>query len=171
MVLCGTKNGFSMASLEEPFEAPLFLRVCVILSAWAIRTHTWTAWTRLLVFILPKACADGPHRGRGPYMCSRSASTVNKREQTIAQSYCTSGCLYIVLSTNFTCSGSNGRLHTACACAVGAFVAYCHKKWEVCGCPILPMKECVKRLWNTFKKQRSSMSNCKGFANLIIYSA
>ncbi len=27
MVLCGTKNGYSMASLEEPFEAPLFLRV------------------------------------------------------------------------------------------------------------------------------------------------
>ncbi len=27
MVLCGTKNGFSMASLEELFEAPLFLRV------------------------------------------------------------------------------------------------------------------------------------------------
>ncbi len=26
MVLCGTKNGSSMASLEEPFEAPLFLR-------------------------------------------------------------------------------------------------------------------------------------------------
>ncbi len=29
MVLCGTKNGSSMASLEEPFEAPLFLRVYV----------------------------------------------------------------------------------------------------------------------------------------------
>ncbi len=27
VVLCGTKNGSSMASLEEPFEAPLFLRV------------------------------------------------------------------------------------------------------------------------------------------------
>ncbi len=27
MVLCGTKNGSSMASLEEPIEAPLFLRV------------------------------------------------------------------------------------------------------------------------------------------------
>ncbi len=27
MVLCGTKNGSSMASLEEPFEAPLFLSV------------------------------------------------------------------------------------------------------------------------------------------------
>ncbi len=27
MVLCGTKKGYSMASLEEPFEAPLFLRV------------------------------------------------------------------------------------------------------------------------------------------------
>ncbi len=27
MVLCGTKNGSSMASLEEPFVAPLFLRV------------------------------------------------------------------------------------------------------------------------------------------------
>ncbi len=27
MVLCGTKNGSSMASLEETFEAPLFLRV------------------------------------------------------------------------------------------------------------------------------------------------
>ncbi len=27
MVLCGTKNGSSMASLEEPFEAPVFLRV------------------------------------------------------------------------------------------------------------------------------------------------
>ncbi len=27
MVLCGTKNGSSMASLEEPFEAPIFLRV------------------------------------------------------------------------------------------------------------------------------------------------
>ncbi len=27
MVLCGTKNGSYMASLEEPFEAPLFLRV------------------------------------------------------------------------------------------------------------------------------------------------
>ncbi len=27
MVLYGTKNGSSMASLEEPFEAPLFLRV------------------------------------------------------------------------------------------------------------------------------------------------
>jgi len=28
MILCGTRNGSSMASLEEPFEAPLFLRVC-----------------------------------------------------------------------------------------------------------------------------------------------
>ncbi len=27
MALCGTKNVSSMASLEEPFEAPLFLRV------------------------------------------------------------------------------------------------------------------------------------------------
>ncbi len=27
MVLCGTRNGSSMASLDEPFEAPLFLRV------------------------------------------------------------------------------------------------------------------------------------------------
>ncbi len=27
MVLCGAKNGYSMASIEEPFEAPLFLRV------------------------------------------------------------------------------------------------------------------------------------------------
>ncbi len=27
MVLCGTKNVSSMASLEETFEAPLFLRV------------------------------------------------------------------------------------------------------------------------------------------------
>ncbi len=27
MGLCGTKNGSSMASFEEPFEAPLFLRV------------------------------------------------------------------------------------------------------------------------------------------------
>ncbi len=25
MVLCGTKNGSSMASLKKPFEAPLFL--------------------------------------------------------------------------------------------------------------------------------------------------
>ncbi len=30
MILCGTKTGSSMASLEEPFEAPLFLRVYVI---------------------------------------------------------------------------------------------------------------------------------------------
>ncbi len=29
MVLCGEKNGSSMAPLEEPFEAPLFLRVCL----------------------------------------------------------------------------------------------------------------------------------------------
>ncbi len=43
-------------------------------------------------------------------------------EQTIAQSYCTSGCLYIVVSTE--CVGSDGLLHTACACEVGAFVAY-----------------------------------------------
>ncbi len=27
MFLCGTKNSYSVASLEEPFEAPLFLRV------------------------------------------------------------------------------------------------------------------------------------------------
>ncbi len=27
MVLCGTKNGSSMASFKETFEAPLFLRV------------------------------------------------------------------------------------------------------------------------------------------------
>ncbi len=27
MFLCGTENGSSMALLEEPFEAPLFLRV------------------------------------------------------------------------------------------------------------------------------------------------
>ncbi len=27
MVLCGTNNGSSTASLEEPFEAPLLLRV------------------------------------------------------------------------------------------------------------------------------------------------
>ncbi len=32
----------------------------------------------LLVFILPKACAGGPLRGRVPYMHSRSARTVNK---------------------------------------------------------------------------------------------
>ncbi len=29
MVLCETKNGSSIASLEEPFEAPLFLRMYV----------------------------------------------------------------------------------------------------------------------------------------------
>ncbi len=29
MVLCGTKNDSSVASLEEPFDAPLFLRVHV----------------------------------------------------------------------------------------------------------------------------------------------
>ncbi len=29
MFLCGTKSGSSMASLEEPFEAPLFLRVYI----------------------------------------------------------------------------------------------------------------------------------------------
>ncbi len=29
MVLYGTKNGSSMASLEAPFEAPLFLRVYI----------------------------------------------------------------------------------------------------------------------------------------------
>ncbi len=34
MVLCGTKNGSSMASLEEPFEAPLFLRVLTVLIVW-----------------------------------------------------------------------------------------------------------------------------------------
>ncbi len=33
MVLCGTKNGSSMASLEEPFEAPLFLRVYIAIAA------------------------------------------------------------------------------------------------------------------------------------------
>ncbi len=33
MVLYGTKNVSSMASLEEPFEAPLFLRVY----GWAVR--------------------------------------------------------------------------------------------------------------------------------------
>ncbi len=32
MVLCGTKNGSSMASLEEPIEAPLFLRVYACIS-------------------------------------------------------------------------------------------------------------------------------------------
>ncbi len=31
MLLCGTKNGSSMASLEEAFEAPLFLREYVVL--------------------------------------------------------------------------------------------------------------------------------------------
>ncbi len=28
MDLCGTKNGSSMVSLEEPFEAPLFIFMC-----------------------------------------------------------------------------------------------------------------------------------------------
>ncbi len=63
-----------------------------------------------------------------PYMHSRSDWTVNK------QRYCTSGCLYIVLSTDCRSAGSNVLLHTACACALGAFVAYwprSHKKWEV----------------------------------------
>ncbi len=32
MVLCGTKNGSSMAPLEEPFEAPLFLRLMCVYS-------------------------------------------------------------------------------------------------------------------------------------------
>ncbi len=73
----------------------------------------------LLVFILPKARAGGPLPGRVPYMRSRLAWTVNK--QQLARVYCTSGCLCIVLSTGL---GSNGLLHTACACAVGVFVAY-----------------------------------------------
>ncbi len=75
----------------------------------------------LLVFILPKAYAGGLLRRRVPYMCSRLAWTV---KQTTAQSYCTSGWLYIVLPIDCTGSGSNRLLHTACVCAVGAFVAY-----------------------------------------------
>ncbi len=56
-------------------------------------------------------------------------------EHTIAQSYCTSGCFYILLSTDYRSAGSNEGLHTACACAFCAFVAYwpCHKKLEACG--------------------------------------
>ncbi len=30
MVLCGTKNDFSMELLKEPFEVPLFLRVLAV---------------------------------------------------------------------------------------------------------------------------------------------
>ncbi len=42
MVLCGTKNGYSMASLEEPFEAPLFLRVYTekIIQVWNEKEST-----------------------------------------------------------------------------------------------------------------------------------
>ncbi len=50
MVLCGTKNGSSMASLEEPFEAPLFLRV----------------WKVLDMYHLPKDCC----RPRSPIHCN-----------------------------------------------------------------------------------------------------
>ncbi len=40
MVLCGTKNGSYMASLEEPFEAPLFLRVYDFFSSFLISSST-----------------------------------------------------------------------------------------------------------------------------------
>ncbi len=40
MVFCGTKNGSSMASLEETFEAPLFLRVYLALITLFSKTLT-----------------------------------------------------------------------------------------------------------------------------------
>ncbi len=52
----------------------------------------------LLVFILPKAYAGGALRERVPYMRSRSAWYSKQTcEQTIAPSYCTSGCLLYCL--------------------------------------------------------------------------
>ncbi len=41
MVLCGTKNGSSMASLEEPFEAPLFLRVYCFKLTYMSHWNNW----------------------------------------------------------------------------------------------------------------------------------
>uniref|UniRef100_A0A672SIX7 Cytochrome b-c1 complex subunit 1, mitochondrial-like n=1 Tax=Sinocyclocheilus grahami TaxID=75366 RepID=A0A672SIX7_SINGR len=63
MVLCGTKNGSYMESLEEPFEAPLFLRVYISkrmesmgahLSAYTSREHT-AYYMKTLAKDLPKA--------------------------------------------------------------------------------------------------------------------
>ncbi len=39
MVLCGTKNGSSMASLEEPLEAPLFSLVSHSQRRWGVRNR------------------------------------------------------------------------------------------------------------------------------------
>ncbi len=36
MILCGTKNCYFVASLEAPFEAPLFLRVYLIYAVWPL---------------------------------------------------------------------------------------------------------------------------------------
>ncbi len=47
MVLCGTKHGSSMASLEEPFEAPLFLRVLMLLLKYFTHIHV-----KLLLFLI-----------------------------------------------------------------------------------------------------------------------
>ncbi len=41
MVLCGTKNGSSMASLEEPFEAPLFLRVYIHIYVYILSEYIY----------------------------------------------------------------------------------------------------------------------------------
>ncbi len=105
---------------------------CISLKPVFIRVHRQRGrGCGLLVFILPKTCAGGPLRRRVPYMHIRPAWTIfcsHVCEQTIAQSYCTSGCLYIVLSTDCRSAGSNERLHTACACAVSALSAlvdYC----------------------------------------------
>ncbi len=46
MVLCGTKNGSSIASLEEPFEAPLFLRV------WATNENQVNVHVYVIIIII-----------------------------------------------------------------------------------------------------------------------
>ncbi len=48
MVLCGTKTGSSMASLEEPFEAPLFLRVSMTVLVHLKKVHCKNAKLKVL---------------------------------------------------------------------------------------------------------------------------
>ncbi len=96
----------------------------LILKPYTFRVGTWAAWTWT-------TCINTTESVRwwsAPRKCSIHAKQIGfNSKQTCAQSYCTSGYLYFVLLTDCTGLSSNRLLHTACACAVGAFVAYSQK--------------------------------------------
>ncbi len=53
MFLCGTQNIFSMASLEEPFEAPLFLREKMyLIPRWFCTFAHWEINDQSIIFMV-----------------------------------------------------------------------------------------------------------------------